>query len=496
MSSTKIDDIRRQGKYYFLSRPRRFGKSLFLSTLAAFYEGRRELFKGLAADSSDWDWQPIAVLYVDLNTGEYSTASGLREKLDDLVQKWEAEYDIEPKTESPAVRFGNVITRAYELTGRRVVILVDEYDKPLLSSIDDEERTELFRSQLKAFYSNLKTMDRCIEMGFITGVARFGKVSVFSDLNNLNDISMVGKYSDICGWTEQELVDNFRTGIQNLADTSGESFEETLGAMRRYYDGYRFTHTGSRLYNPFSVLNALDHEEIMPYWFATGTPTFLAKKIRRINMPLYELNKQRCRGKELLQVGIGSNNPIPLLFQTGYLTIVGYSDETKIYDLGFPNYEVEEGFNDELLQFYMPEPLSLESQFSIEMFTEDLAYGHPERFMQRLGTLLKEMPCESHEERTYQNLVYLICRLSGTCAQMERDNYRGRPDLEVYTRRYIYVFEFKYNRTVREAMDQLHERDYAGRFAMDSRKVYLIGANFSDHAPDKGLTAYEIEELR
>lgn len=490
-----IKTLLHQGKYIFLSRPRRFGKSLLLSMLEAYFEGRRDLFKGMAADTMDLDWTPSPVLHFDLNTGRYDLADGLENRLSQSLDKYEKRYGIFPGTESnTALRFENLIVGAYEKTGRKVVILVDEYDKPLLDIEDNRELFEKNQHTLKSFYGNLKSMDRYIRFAFITGVARFNKVSIFSDLNNLDDISLDKTYADICGWSEEELLRYFRPGIEDLAEEREEDFEDTLNALRDYYDGYLFSLKGSRLYNPFSVLKALKKQEIDPYWFDSGTPTFLARRIRNGRILPYEINGQKCARKDLIAVGLNDSNPIPLMFQTGYLTIDEYYRNEKLYKLRFPNYEVETGFYENLLQVYAPDTTNPFSPFSFTRFRIDLSEGRPEDFMERLKGMLKALPYEDHNESVYRAVTFLIAVLSGTPALAEHHGYKGRSDLEVFTGKNIYVFEFKYNETVSAAMAQIHSRDYAGRYAMDPRKVYLIGANFGENKADRGLE-YQIEEM-
>ncbi|MDE7413396.1 MAG: ATP-binding protein [Muribaculaceae bacterium] len=493
-----IASLVKTDSYYFLSRPRRFGKSLLLSTLHSYFDGRRDLFKGLDIDKEDVDWTPSPVLHFDFNSAVYSLEDGLSALMNSLLSEYEKNYNISESDysrENIPQRFRRLIQTAFEQTGRKVVILVDEYDKPLLGIEENKVLFERNQSLLKGFFGNLKSMDRYIRFAFLTGVARFNKVSIFSDLNNLNDISLSEPYADICGWTEKEITDSFMPGIEALARKRKKNVEDTIKDLRVYYDGYRFTYEGNLLYNPFSVLNALFHLKIRPFWFATGTPTFLVKRIKSNRMLLSSLNSQWCRESDLLEVGLNSPNPVPLLFQTGYLTIRGYDDETERYELGFPNYEVEHGFNHQLLRIYLPEAETPDSPFRMDLFQRDLVEGRPEDFMNRLATLLKDIPYENHEEKTYQNIVYLLCRLSGTEAQIERHSNIGRTDLEVRTRRFIYIFEFKYNRSVEEAMQQIRDRDYAGRYALDPRTTYLIGANFSDKAPTRGLTGYEIVRL-
>ncbi|MDE6553861.1 MAG: ATP-binding protein [Muribaculaceae bacterium] len=483
-----------QGKFIFMSRPRRFGKSLLLSTLEAYFEGRRELFKGLAADSMDLDWTPRPVLHFDFNAENFSLENGLEMLLNGFLRRYEEKYGCNQKEESISQRFKNVIEAAYQKTGQQVAILIDEYDKPLLDIEDYPEIFDKNQRILKSFFGNLKSMDRYIRFAFITGVARFSKVSIFSDLNNLNDISMVNAYADICGWSEEEMLSYFRPGIEDLAEELDEDFEETLAALRGYYDGYLFTPKGSRLYNPFSVLKALANKEIDPYWFDSGTPTFLARRIMRQGTFPPDINGKSCTRKELIAVGLNDRNPLPLMFQTGYLTIADYNKDTKLYELRFPNREVETGFYEELLRVYVPDTTDPFSPFDFTLFKTDLAEGRPEDFMKRLATLLKGLPYEDHKESTYRAVTFLIAVLSGSPALAEIHGYKGRSDLEVFAGRYIYIFEFKYNKSVKEAMQQIYSRDYAGRYAMDTRQVYLIGANFIEDKDSRGLE-YEIEAM-
>lgn len=350
-----IKSLLNEGQYIFLSRPRRFGKSLLLSTLESYFEGRRDLFKGLAADGMDLDWTPSPVLHFDFNAENFSLDNGLEQLLDGFLWRYEGKYGKHEGQLTLSQRFKNVIEAAYNKTGRQVVILIDEYDKPLLDIEDDETLYEKNQRILKSFFGNLKSMDRYIRFAFITGVGRFSKVSIFSDLNNLNDISMVNEYAEICGWSQSELLKYFRPGIVELANEREEDFEETLAQLRHFYDGYLFALKGSRLYNPYSVLKALANKEIDPYWFDSGTPTFLARRIRRRGTYPPDLNGQMCTRDELIAVGFADSDPIPLMFQTGYLTIARYDKEMQLYELRYPNLEVEKGFYQLLLSIYVPE---------------------------------------------------------------------------------------------------------------------------------------------
>lgn len=340
------------GQYIFLSRPRRLGKSLLLSMLHSYFNGDRYLFKGLAVDSMDVEWTPRPVIHIDLNAENYKAANGLELILDRILREYERKYDIQERENSFSGRFIHLIRTIKERTGHKIVILVDEYDKPLL---DIEDNPSLFAKNqaiLKGFFGVLKSMDADIGFAMLSGVARFNKVSIFSDLNNLRDISISDSFADICGWTQEEVTSNLPKGIDDLAKRLEVDRDELLKRMKIYYDGYLFSPGGSRLYNPFSVLNALADGRLGKYWFQTGTPTFLVNRIKKAKLLLPSLNNARSMRADLEAVGIDDINPIPLLFQTGYLTIKRAVGDR--FELQFPNKEVETGFAEQLLPLYAP----------------------------------------------------------------------------------------------------------------------------------------------
>lgn len=493
-----IASLLKQGPFIFLSRPRRFGKSLFVSTLKAFFEGQRKLFKGMDIDKADVDWTPSPVLHFDFNTGAYLEEDGLRKRIDSSLARYEASYGIETSDSSVSglpLRFENLIRTVHDKTGRKIVILVDEYDKPLLDLAEDHPLFEKNQKMLKSFYSNFKSMDEYIRFAFITGVARFGKVSIFSDLNNLDDISFEETYAEICGLTEDELTDTFRAGIETLSNKRGEDYCTTLNMLKEYYDGYLFFPGRNRLYNPFSVLRTLKSKELDPFWFETGTPSFLVRQIKRNNIVPEDLDGRMCSKRDLMLVRVGSKDPIPLMFQTGYLTIDHYDADLDAYTLRFPNREVEISFAEDLLPMYINGAEDSGSPFNIHYFRRDLFSGNPDAFMQRLSTAIKDIPGEEQCEAVYRSVTYLLCKLCNLQTIAEHHGFKGRSDLEVFTSRYIYVFEFKYNRNTNEAMEQIRDRDYTGRYAMDSRKeVFLIGANFTNSKDNRNLS-YEIQEM-
>lgn len=340
-----VDRLIKEGKYYFLSRPRRFGKSLLLSTIEAYFLGRRDLFEGLALDRLTDEWEPHPVLHLDLNNRNYHSLESLFAELNANLEKWESIYGTQKRERAPEERFEYIIEQAYAQTGKKAVILIDEYDKPLLNAVDDKSLSDKFRGILKGFYGNLKTMDRYIKFAMLTGVARFSKVSIFSDLNNLRDISFSRHYSDICGITAGELCENFRPGIEGMAKHYGVSAEEMMEKLRQNYDGYHFSEESEDIFNPFSIVNAFADNSIGSYWFASGTPTFLVKKLLRERWDLRRLSGYKIKKSTLEQAGINSDDPVPVFYQTGYLTIKGYVERFNQYILDYPNKEVKEGLN-------------------------------------------------------------------------------------------------------------------------------------------------------
>lgn len=335
-----------EGEYYFLSRPRRFGKSLFLSTLEAYFQGKKELFEGLAIYDLETEWKKYPIFHIDLNTGNFREKDSLYMVLNDYLTTWECKYGARESEATLALRFKGVIARAAEKEGCGVVILIDEYDKPILQTLRDPELQAEHRAQLKAFYSVLKTQDRYIKFAFLTGVTKFGKVSVFSDLNNLTDISMDHRYISICGMTEKELLTNFKEGIGELASANEDNETETIDKLRMRYSGYHFEENSEEIYNPFSILNTLANSRYDDYWFKADTHIFLIDILKKHDYCITDLNKTQVKANMMNNVDF---NPIPVIYQSGYLTIKSYDERFKNYQLGIPNKEVEEGILNTLL---------------------------------------------------------------------------------------------------------------------------------------------------
>ena len=469
-----------EGCYYFLSRPRRFGKSLLISTLEAYLSGKKELFKGLAIDQLEKDWTEYLIFHLDLNVGEYQSKESLYEKLDTFLTPLEELYGTLPSLHEAGQRFEYVIRQAYKKTGKRIVILVDEYDKPLLATIAHPELQDSFRTTLKAFYGVLKSMDGYIKFALLTGVTKFGKVSVFSDLNNLIDLSMNRRYQQICGITKDEILKYFDESVHELADGYGISYDEALARLKEDYDGYHFVNNGVDVYNPFSLLNTFANCEFGRYWFETGTPSYLVEVMKQDNYRLPDLTREQVTGDFLNSIDSMSKNPIPLIYQSGYLTIKAYDPEFGFYTLGFPNKEVEEGFADYLLPFYTNVKQG-DSAFFVGNFIRELRHGLVDDFMLRMETMLADTDYKvvGDSELYFQNAFYLISRMLGFYTDVERETSNGRMDMTVKTKDYIYIFEFKLNGSADDALRQIDEKGYAKPFALDNRKLIKVGVNFS-----------------
>lgn len=477
-----VYNLVKSGSYYFLSRPRRFGKSLLLSTIEAYFQGKRELFKDLEIEQLERDWNVYPILHLDLNTQKYDSSERLVAKLEGALEDWEAIYGNTYSGRTLGMRFEGVIKLARRQTGSRVVILVDEYDKPLLQSIGNEPLQDDIRDILKEFYSALKSCDGDIQFAMLTGVTKFGKVSVFSDLNNLEDISMLPAYSEVCGITESEIRDNFESDVALLAQSVGMTYEGVFDELRTRYDGYRFCEDGKGLYNPFSLLNALKNLKLKNYWFETGTPTYLVDLLRKSHYSLQGIESVEAREDVLNSVDTATANPISMIYQSGYLTIKDYDSRFGFYTLGFPNKEVKEGFMYFLLPAYVGDREN-KSQFEISQFVNEVESGNVDGFMTRLKSFFADIPYEQTPTRwrelNYQNVMFIVCKLMGLYVKTEYHTSQGRIDMLVETDRYVFVMEFKPDGSAEDAIAQIEARNYVLPFVAGGKKVFKIGVNFS-----------------
>ncbi len=466
-------------QYYFLGRPRRFGKSLFLSTLRAFFEGRRELFKGLYADTMDWDWEPVPVLYLDLNTGMYRDGEDLHRVVDSFLTSYEEQYGIPRGEEMHSLRLARLIREIALKTGKNVVVLVDEYDKPLVNNIHDPERFEAYRTELSSLYSNFKSSADYLRLVFLTGVSRFGKLSVFSGLNNLRDISFSNKFAAICGITEQELLDNFKPGIKALSEEDGLSEEEELKKLKQWYDGYHFSAKSPDIYNPFSLLCTFSEEAYANYWISSGTPTLLVEALKRGRSDLETVTSAMCSQEELQGLDAENIRPIALLYQAGYLTIKGHLPEMDLYKVGLPNEEVTRGFYEFLLPKYA-QVREGNVRGVVFNFLNALQEGDVDGFIAMLKSFFAGISYEMRleEERNVQNALFVLFHLLGLNVDVAYRTSNGRIDILVRTRRFVYVIELKYDKSAREALEQILSKDYALPWGADGRKVIAIGLNY------------------
>lgn len=490
-----IYQIVNTGKPYFFSRPRRFGKSLLLSTFEAYFQGRKDLFQNLAIEKLETEWEQYPVLHLDLNARKYETAADLIAMLNQYLEKWELLYGSEKKDRSPEERFAYIIERAYFCTGKQVVVLVDEYDKPLLQSLLDEALLEEYRKTLKAFYGVLKSADRYLRFIFLTGVTKFAQVSVFSDLNQLNDISMKSPYAALCGITKEELLKTFHPELEHLAQRRGQSLQEVADLMECQYDGYHFHPQGAGMFNPFSVLNAFDAEEFGYYWFQTGTPTYLVDLLKQSDYDIRLLiDGIEVQASAFSEYRAEIRNPLPMIYQSGYLTIKDYDDTVKLYTLGFPNDEVRYGFLNFLVPYYT-NVSNDETGFHIAKFMRELKAGDVDAFMERLKVFFAGIPYELSDdtERHYQAIFHVVFTLLGQFVQSEVRSSRGRADAVVKTDNAIYVFEFKLGGTAEAALKQIDEKGYLIPYTLDGQKMVKVGVNFSKET--RNVDKYIVVEM-
>ena len=485
---------------YFLSRPRRFGKSLLVSTIKYYFEGRHDLFKGLKIESLEKKWETYPVFEIDFNGSNYTEADALEQTLNGYLIKWEQQYGVKPATDQPGRRLADVLHQAHVQTGKTCVVLVDEYDKPMLDAMDTGLKTRVGdnemliedhnRETLKAFYSVFKLADADLRFVFLTGVTKFAQVSVFSGFNNARDISMNPRFDAICGISREELHDVFASSIEELANTNMLSVEEAKSQLQQRYDGYHFSNGMTDIYNPFSLLNAFADDNIRDYWFASGTPSYLMRLLAHSNEDIQDIIARSYEAQEFVDYRATVEAPVPMIYQSGYLTIKGYNREDDEYKLDFPNHEVASGFLTLLASGYFQTPTQPNSWTN--KLKKALHHGKPEDFRDLLNDFLASIPysvresnSEKSHERQFQYTVYLIMRLIGSCRNTvyhEKATSKGRADCVIETPRYVYIFEYKLDRPAAEAMAQISDRGYAEPYAHDGRPVYAIACSFSSEA--------------
>jgi hypothetical protein len=477
------------GGVFFLSRPRRFGKSLLCSTLGALFEGRRELFgplKGqpsLAIDTLDWEWKRYPVIRIDLNAGDY--ARGMDELVVTIKRMLElcaGKHDVPFAGETPSDFLARLIFNLHEKYKEKVIVIVDEYDKPLLATIDKLDIHKEIRSALKSFYGVLKSADEHLQMAFLTGVTKFAHVSVFSDLNNVTDISMNPRFYDLCGITQEELERDFSDAIARVCEGKGTDRQSYLGEVKRFYNGYRFSREPETVYNPFGLLNHFNEEgEFNAYWFATGTPTFLITLIEQQKTDILNLEKERVSGFDFQRFDVENMDAVPVLYQSGYLTIVGYDEEWKEYALDYPNEEVRGSFAEALLAYYVKKH-ETGIKPSATAVPKALLHGDVDGAMQALTPFFAAIPygIQIRNEKYYQTVIYLVFRMLGLFCRSEVQTADGRIDCVVETKQYVYCFEFKLEGTAEEALAQIDRKEYLLPWSGSGKELIKVGVSF-DH---------------
>ena len=477
-----VYQIASTGRYYFLSRPRRFGKSLLLSTLEAYFQGKKELFAGLAIENLEKDWASYPVLHLDLGGKEYKNIEDLDARMDRHLSLWESMLDCPKRYPMADARFSDIIDAAYQKNGKPVVILIDEYDKPIVDNLNKDELKETFRSRLSGFYSVMKTQDGKIRLAFLTGITKIGQLSIFSGLNNLKDISIDPRYVDLCGISEYDLIRYFDQSVQELATANQLSKEDCYLRLKKLYNGYHFSMDSIGIYNPFSLLNTFDIKIFNEYWYSTGMPTFLSTALKQTDYDISKLTDSEVEISlaRLSEVDTYQRNPIPLLYQAGYLTIKSYDPDLNTCFLGFPNQEVRNGFLRMQLEYYIPDREN-DSGVLIARLYRALKAGNPEEMMKILDGLFAKQnyQIQGKAEKNVQYAMSIIFNLLGQHVHTECQTSNGRIDVLIENKDYIYILELKINASADEALQQIEDKGYARPYAADSRKLFKIGISFS-----------------
>ena len=482
-----VYSLAQEGSIYFLSRPRRFGKSLLVSTLKNYFLGRKELFRGLKIDSLEKDWKVYPVFHMDFNGGNFTEKGVLEKWIGGYISSWERETGLKTDSEQPlGLRFMEILKFAHEQSGHRAVVLVDEYDKPILDVLDvDKNLEEEHRNILKGFYSVFKGADEHLQFVFLTGVTKFSQVSVFSGFNQPFDISMHSKYETLCGITQEELDTTFREPMESMAKAYRCSYEEMRNILKAQYDGYHFSKNMTDIYNPFSLLNAFATLEISDYWFKSGTPSYLIRLLSHSDENMNDITGKYYAPKEFIDYKADVEQPLPMIYQSGYLTIKEFDFRRNMFLLDYPNNEVKDGFLSLVAAKYF------NTRESVDSWTRDAAFqledGKLDDFRTGLTSFLASIPYtmrrkenERERERYFHYTFYLIMRLiSVYTVYTEKVQSHGRVDCIVETPEYVYIFEFKLDGTAEEALSQIEEKGYAREYESDSRKLYKIGAVFS-----------------
>ncbi len=475
-----IVDFRNKGmKYVFLSRPRRFGKSLFASTLQAYFDGRKELFTGLAIADYEKEWVKHPVLHFDMSGAKHFDAESLKEYLDFILLPYEEIYGKGESEDTPNKRLEGVVKRAYKQTGKKAVVIIDEYDAPLLDVVHEKENLNDLSLIMQNFYSPLKKLDPYLEFCFLTGITKFPQLSIFSELNNLDNISMYDQYSAICGISQTELTTVMKRDVEGLGKALGMSYDECLEALRNYYDGYHFSENSEDVFNPFSLIKALNAQKIGSYWFGSGTPTFILKQLEKFNVNLTTLDGQDVLLSSFDQSPEEMTDALPLLYQSGYLTIKKYDPMFRQYTLGIPNKEVRDGLLNSLIPRYV-NPHRVENDAFLLGFCKAVYRGDIEEALEHMRTYMATIPydLENHTEKHYQTIFYLMFSFLNIYIRTEVKSAIGRADAVMHMPDTIYVFELKVDKSADEALAQIDSKGYMLPYRANGKRLVKVGISF------------------
>lgn len=477
--------------YVFLTRPRRFGKSLLVDTLKCYFEARKELFKGLKLAALETEWVRYPVLKFDMSCVNSKSISVAKSELDNMLRKYEVEYNCSLANRSFGDRLSNIIETAHATTGQKVVLLIDEYDTPMLEVFNDKEKLSEVRSMLMNFYGPIKICDAHLRFGFMTGITKFGIADTFGGINNLMDISLNDAYSDICGISKEEMLTQCKPDIEAMAEGLHCSYDEMVEKLTEYYDSYHFSKRSKDVFNPFSLINAFSDKKLSYYWYNSGTPTFLFEQLKHYNTKLVELDGQKVLESSFSESLEVATSALPILYQSGYLTIKDYDKRFMQYTLGFPNREVRLGF----LYAFMPQITNTPSQQNSSMLigvTRALKAGDVDTAMESIKAFISSMPYhyDNTKEADFQTIMYIIFSLLGMYVKVEVSSAQGRADAIVETSDYVYIIEYKLDKTADAALQQIEEKHYADPYLSDPRKIVRVGMNFSSEL--RGLESWKM----
>ena len=469
------------GTYFFLGRPRRFGKSLLVTTMQSYFEGKKELFKGLAIENLEKEWTEYPVLHFDMSGGKHMDKEQLEEYLDYRLQEEEKKWGITKPVKGANNRLIDLINTAYEKSGKQVVVLIDEYDAPMLDVVHEKEQLDMLRNMMRNFYSPLKYSEAKLRFVFLTGITKFSQVSIFSELNNIINISMNDEYAGICGITKEELLTQMSEDIDELAKSQELTREETIAELKENYDGYHFSAKSPDVYNPFSLLNCFSTREFGAYWFSSGTPTYLIKMMRKFKVMPTNISKMYAKSSAFDAPTENMTAITPLLYQSGYLTIKGYDKFSKLYTLDLPNKEIKVGLFDSLLPNYLEGMFAQNGDVAIAQMSVLIRQDNMDGALQLLQTFLGTVPyCNvTNYEGHYQQMLYIIFSLlTGYVVDVEVHTPKGRLDIVMLTHTRLYIIELKLNKKAQAALQQINLKNYAQRFALCGKPVSKVGINF------------------